>query len=164
VSQRLEYWRTAPEEFKALISLQRVLKAGTDERLFDLLSLRVSQLNGCPFCVDLHAGELRKSGETDRRIDALMVWRDTPFFSERERAVLDWAECLTSIREARALDGAYKALPNHFSDREITLITFAVSVINAINRVAIGFARKPQPDASLSAKLAAASSQHQASR
>ena len=147
MSIRLEYWRAAPEEFKSLMSLQLRLKAGIDSRLFDLLYLRVSQINGCPFCVDLHARELRKAGDAERRIDALVVWRDSPFFSEPERAALDWAEHLTSMRDVGRLDALYDALHPHFSERQIAVLTFAVSLMNAVNRVAIGFGRKPEADA-----------------
>jgi AhpD family alkylhydroperoxidase len=146
VSVRLEYWRTAPDEFKALMSLQLRLKAAMESRLFDLVYLRVSQINGCPFCVDLHATELRKDGESERRIAALVVWRDTPFFSAPERAALEWAERLTDIRHAGDLSSSYDALRPHFSDRQVAVLTFAISVMNSINRIAIGFGRKPQSD------------------
>jgi AhpD family alkylhydroperoxidase len=150
MSMRLEYWRAAPDEFKALMSLQLRLKAGIDARLFDLVCLRVSQINGCAFCVDLHAGEVRKAGETERRINGLVVWRETPFFSESERAALDWAERLTNVRDAGSFDSAYDALPAHFSERQIAVLTLVVSVMNAVNRLAIGCGRKPESEATSS--------------
>jgi AhpD family alkylhydroperoxidase len=155
VSIRLEYWRAAPDEFKTLLSAQLRLKAGFDPKLFDLVSLRVSQINGCPFCIDLHAGELRKAGEIDRRVEALFGWRNTNCFSAAERAALGWAERLTNLRDAEPLDGAYDALRPHFSDRQIAVLTFAVAQMNAMNRIAIGFGRKPASDpASLGSALA----------
>jgi AhpD family alkylhydroperoxidase len=147
VSIRLEYWRAAPDEFKALLSAQLRLKAGLDSKLVDLVSLRVSQINGCPFCVDLHAAELRKAGEIERRVEGLVVWRNTSFFSAAEQAALEWAERLTSLRDAEPLDAAYDALRPHFSDRQIAVLTFVVAQMNAMNRIAIGFGRKPASDA-----------------
>jgi len=146
MSARIEYWRVAPEEFKALLALQLRLKAAIDSRLFGLLYLRVSQINGCAFCVDLHATDLRKAKESERRIDAVAVWRNTSFFSPSERAALEWAERLTDIRDSRSVDAAYDALLAHFSERQITVLTFAISIMNSMNRVAIGMGRKPEPE------------------
>ena len=146
MSTRLMYWQVAPDEYRALIGLQLRLKAALEPRLVDLILLRVSQINGCAFCVDAHASEARKAGETDRRIAALAVWRDTPFFSDVERAALDWAEQLTTLRDRSSLGGHYDALRLHFSDRQIAALTFSICVMNAVNRVAIGFGRRPDPD------------------
>ena len=150
MSIRLEYWRAAPDEYRALMSLQTRLKAGIDRRLFDLIFLRVSQINGCAFCIDSHASEMRKTDDSGRRLDALVVWRDTPFFSAAERAALDWAERLTEIRNRGSLDAPYEALRPHFSERQIAVLTFAITVMNAMNRVAIGFGRRPELDAASS--------------
>lgn len=147
MSIRLEYWRLAPEEFKSLLSLQLRLKAGMDPRVFELVGLRVSQINGCAFCVDLHASELRKTQETERRINALVAWRNTPFYSESERAALEWAERLTELDGSAAREAAYEALRPHFSDRETVILVLAIAVMNAMNRLAIGCGRRPEPEA-----------------
>ncbi len=145
MSTRLEYWRVVPEEFKALLALQLRLKAGMDPKLFDLVCLRVSQINGCAFCVDLHASEARKAEESERRISSLVVWRNTPIYSPQERAALEWAECLTDLSGNVPVEAAYEALQAHFSERQVATLTFTVSVMNAMNRVAIGCGRKPEP-------------------
>ena len=93
-------------------------KLGIDARLLDLIKLRASQINGCAYCVDMHASELRKTGETARRIDTLSVWRDTPFFTDRERAALAWTEAITRISETRAPDEDYELLKREFNERE----------------------------------------------
>jgi AhpD family alkylhydroperoxidase len=161
VSIRLEYWRAAPDEFKALLSAQLRLKAGFDPILFELVSLRVSQINGCPFCVDLHAGELRKAGEIDRRVEGLAVWRNATFFSAAEQAALGWAERLTTLRDAEPLGAAYDALRPHFSDRQIAVLTFAVAQMNAMNRIAIAFGRKAASDAASSSAAVASTARLQ---
>jgi len=142
----MEYWRTLPDEFRGLMALQVRLKTGFDPKLFELVSLRVAQISECPFCVDLHGTEARKAGETERRIGALVVWRDTPFFSPPERAALEWAERLTRLGESRSLDEPYAALQAHFSDRQIAQLTFSIAVMNAMTRIAIGFGRTPVAD------------------
>jgi len=147
MSTRLEYWEIAPNEYRALISLSLRLRAALEPRLSDLVLLRVSQMNGCSFCVDSHASEARKAGESERRLAALPVWRDTPFFSAPERAALEWAERLTHLRDRGRLDEPYDALRPHFSERQIAVLTFSISFMNAMNRVAIGFGRGPDPAA-----------------
>ncbi len=146
MSTRLEYWRIAPEELKALVSLGLRLKAGMDPKLYELVGLRVSQINGCAFCVDLHAGELRKARESERRINTLVAWRNTPFYSPPERAALEWAERLTELDNSAAREAARDALRTHFPDRETVSLIFAIAVMNAMNRVAIGCGRMPEAD------------------
>jgi AhpD family alkylhydroperoxidase len=123
------------------------LRAALEPPLSDLVLQPLSQRFGCSFCGDSHASEARKAGENERRLAALPVWRDTPFFSAPERAALDWAERLTHIRDRGPLEEPYEALRPHFSNRQIAVLTFAISFMNAMNRVAIGFRRGPDPDA-----------------
>jgi AhpD family alkylhydroperoxidase len=143
---RLNNYEAASDAMQALLTLEATVRTlGIDPRLLDLIKLRASQINGCAYCVDMHAAELRKAGETERRMDALCVWRDTPFFTVRERAVLAWTEAVTRISETHAPDEDYEALKREFSERERANITLAIATINCWNRVSIAFRKMPAP-------------------
>jgi AhpD family alkylhydroperoxidase len=143
---RLNNYEAASDAMQALLTLEATVRTlGIDPRLLDLVKLRASQINGCAYCVDMHAAELRKAGETERRMDALCVWRDTPFFTVRERAVLAWTEAVTRISETHAPDEDYEALKREFSERERANITLAIATINCWNRVSIAFRKMPAP-------------------
>lgn len=146
MESRLNNYETASDAIQALSTLEATVRTlGIDPRLLDLIKLRASQINGCAYCVDMHAAELRKAGETERRMDALCVWRDTPFFTARERAVLAWTEAVTRISETHAPDEDYEALKSEFSERERANITLAIATINCWNRVSIAFRKMPEP-------------------
>ena len=146
MESRLSNYEAASDAIKALSTLEATVRTlGIDPRLLDLIKLRASQINGCAYCVDMHAAELRKAGETERRMDALCVWRDTPFFTVRERAVLAWTEAVTRISETHAPDEDYEALKREFSERERANITLAIATINCWNRVSIAFRKMPAP-------------------
>jgi AhpD family alkylhydroperoxidase len=107
--------------------------------LMELVKVRVSQLNGCAFCVDMHVRDLRKHGESWQRINSLSTWRETSLYSSRERAALDWAEAMTRLTEAHGgRDAAFDALKGQFSDQEIVELCWKIAEINAWNRMAIG--------------------------
>ncbi len=143
---RLNYSAIAPEPGKALASVNAaLLHAGLEKRLMDLLFLRISQINGCSYCVDEHARDLRRNGETNERLDGLAGWRESPYFTDAEKAALEWAESLTHVAETHAPDAAYEPLKNHYDEKQIVLITYAIALMNAWNRVAIGFQRGPVP-------------------
>ena len=125
---------------------QAVKDMGLEPSLFHLIKLRASQINGCAYCIDMHNREARKDGETQQRLDLLSVWRETNFFSDREKAALAWTEALTLISETNAPDSEYEALAAVFDERERVAITLAISAINGWNRFAIGF-RTPVPRA-----------------
>ncbi|MDM0069530.1 carboxymuconolactone decarboxylase family protein [Variovorax sp. J31P207] len=140
MEQRLDFYKASPDALKALIALEvAVGKLGLEPALLDLVKLRASQINGCAFCVDLHASDLRKKGETERRLYAVPVWRETPFFTPRERAALAWTEALTLVATQHAPDADYEALSAEFSERERVDLTLAIGVINSWNRLSIGF-------------------------
>jgi len=140
MEQRLDFYKASPDALKALIALEvAVGKLGLEPALLDLVKLRASQINGCAFCVDLHASDLRKKGETERRLYAVPVWRETPFFTPRERAALAWTEALTLVATQHAPDADYDALSAEFSERERVDLTLAIGVINSWNRLSIGF-------------------------
>ena len=148
---RLPYHTLAPQAYQALRGLNQVLDASSlGKRLIELVFLRVSQINGCAYCVDMHARDLLAQGEDLQRINSLVTWRETTFFSERERAALDWAEALTEIIKSQAPDALFEALKPHFSEQEIAELSFAIVTINAWNRIAIGF-RQPVKKAMLAA-------------
>src|SRR5256885_1008800 len=123
----------------------RLSRSCSNRRLMDLLFLRVSQINGCSYCVDQHARDLRQAGESNERLDGLAGWRESPYFTEPEKAALEWAEALTRVEVTHAPDGAYEPLTRHYDDKQVANITYAIALMNAWNRVAIGFHRAPQP-------------------
>lgn len=142
---RLEYWSVAPRTTEALLSVNKSLDGSVlGAALINLIYLRVSQINGCAYCVDLHARDLRKAGETDARIDGLAGWYDSPLFSDREKAALAWVEAVTRIEGTRAPDAAWSELREHFADKELADITYAAALMNAWNRIAIAFRHEPE--------------------
>jgi AhpD family alkylhydroperoxidase len=144
MSLRLAYWNAAPDAVKAMRSVSDYLaKSELGKKLVELVYLRVSQINGCAFCCDMHASALRGLGETDQRLDCLAGWRDAPFFSERERAALGWAEALTHVSATKAPDADYAPARAQFSDKELADLTFAIAQINSWNRLSIGFRAQP---------------------
>lgn len=144
MAKRIDYYSASKEALEAMLSLEKsVAKLGLEPQLLELVKLRASQINGCAFCVDLHTREAREAGETERRLYAVSVWRETPFFTERERAALAWTEALTLIADTHAPDADYELLAAHFNKKEMTDLTLAIVTINAWNRFAIGFRKMP---------------------
>jgi len=144
MKQRIDFYKASPEAIKAMVALEvAVSKLGIDPALQELLRLRASQINGCAYCVDLHSGDARKKGETERRLYAVSVWHETPFFTPRERAALGWTEAITRIADTHAPDEAYEALRAEFSEAECVNLTLAIGLINSWNRLAIGFRKMP---------------------
>lgn len=142
--QRVDFYKASPDAMKAMMALEgAIAKLGIDPLLIDLVKLRASQINGCAFCVDMHSADARKRGETERRLYAVAAWRDTPFFSPRERAALAWTEALTRVSETRAPDEDYEALRAQFSEAEMVNLTLVIGAINVWNRLSIGFRKMP---------------------
>lgn len=147
MTMRLNYGVVAPEAVKAMLGLEQAVKdMGLAPRLFHLVKLRASQINGCAYCINMHSNEARADGDTQQRLDLLSVWRETNFFDKRERAALAWTEALTLVAETNAPDAEYEALAAVFDEKERVAITLAVAAINGWNRFAIGF-RTPVPRA-----------------
>lgn len=115
-----------------------------DEKLKALVETRVSQINGCAFCVDLHIAEARAAGETEQRLDCLAVWKECDFFEPSERAALAWAEAITHLSENGAPQHLYDTLKEHFSDRQVVDLTLAIAQMNAWNRIAVSFGHRPE--------------------
>lgn len=144
MSPRIEWAGQSPSAYKAMLGLEQALaKSGLDHGLLELIRLRASQINGCAYCVNMHADDARKAGESEARLQTLSVWRETNFFSARERAVLAWVESLTLLPEKHAPQAQFDALREHFNDTEIVDLTLAIATINAWNRFGVGMAMVP---------------------
>jgi AhpD family alkylhydroperoxidase len=137
---RMNYYQAAPETIKALVAVEEQIKAsGLEQSLIELVKTRASQINGCAFCINMHTADARKYGETEQRLYLLNAWRESPLYTERERAALGWTEALTLIADTRAPDEDYEAMRAQFSESEAVNLTVLIGAINAWNRVAIGF-------------------------
>ena len=129
---------------RAMIALQREVQAcGLEHSLLELVKIRASQINACAYCIDMHTKDARALGETEQRIYALSAWREAPFFSDRERAALDWAESVTRVGETHVPDDVYERVRQHFSEDELVGLTFALVAINGWNRLAVAFRIPP---------------------
>ncbi len=137
---RLDFWKTAPQGIAALRGLSAYVEgSGLEHALLELVKTRASQINGCAYCLDMHTKDARAAGETEQRLYTLSAWRETPFFSDRERAALAWTEAVTNISEAEIGDALYDEVRRSFSEKEIVDLTLAVVLINGWNRMAIPF-------------------------
>ncbi|MBD3897275.1 carboxymuconolactone decarboxylase family protein [Halomonas sp. ML-15] len=142
---RMNYFSASPEGLAAMLGLQRYVHTADedgelDDGLLALVYTRVSQINGCAYCIDMHTKDARKAGETEQRLYALSAWRETPFYTERERAALAWAEANTLIAGHGIDDALFEATRERFSEKGIADLTLAICTINAWNRLAISFA------------------------
>jgi AhpD family alkylhydroperoxidase len=143
---RLPYHQLAPKAFHGLYNLSNTLRKdllGT--RLAEIVFMRVSQINGCAYCIDMHWRDLVKQGMDPRHINAVAGWREAPYFTDRERAALHWAEIVTNIPMRDPSDADFAALREHFSDEEIAELGFAIVVITSWNLLNVSF-RNPMPD------------------
>ncbi len=145
---RMNYQAAAPEAVKAMIGLETYLarqsrgEEGVDKALMELVKIRVSQINHCAFCIDMHTKDARALGETEQRIYALSAWRETPFFTDRERAALAWAEANTLLPQGVSQE-LFDDARRHFSEAQLTNLTLAIATINAWNRFGVSFAPVP---------------------
>lgn len=140
MDQRLSYGQIAPGVIKAMQGLESyVSESGLEKSLLELVKTRVSQINGCAFCLDMHTKDARAHGETEQRLYGLNAWRESPFYSERERAALAWAESVTLISSDHVPDALYEKTRQHFTEKELVDLTLAVVAINGWNRLAISF-------------------------
>ena len=141
---RLNFYKSGPDAMKAMTGLeQQIARSGLDKLLMELVRLRVSQINGCAYCIDVHTADARKAGENERRLATVAVWRETPFFTDRERAALDWAEAVTRVAETRVPDDVWDRVQPVFTPAELVDLTLLVNTINAWNRFAIAFRKLP---------------------
>ena len=136
----INFAQIAPEGYKAMAGLEAYVRhSGLDHGLLELVKTRVSQINGCAFCIDMHTKDARARGETEQRLYALAAWRETPFYSTRERAALAWAEALTRIAHGGVSDTLREEALRSFSEKELVDLTLAIIAINGWNRLAIPF-------------------------
>ena len=155
---RMEYWKIAPGGFKAMSSLETYLNGcGLDSGLLHMVKLYASQINGCAYCIDMHWKDARAAGQSEQRLYGLNAWRESPYYTDRERAALEWTEALTRVTNGHVSDAVYETVRTHFSDKELTDLTWAIAAINAWNRVSIAFrseagAYKPPMAASVGSK------------
>ena len=141
---RLDYKTLVPDAYLAISALEMyVHNSGLEKSLLELIKTRASQMNGCAFCLDLHTKDARAGGETEQRLYTLSAWRETPFFTNRERAALEWTETITRIADSHAPDAVYESVRRHFTEQEMVALTMAIITINAWNRLAIAFRKMP---------------------
>src|SRR5262245_14344809 len=124
---RIDLRHVDPGIFHAMLGLERQVRAaGLDEKLLDLVRMRASQINGCAYCLDMHSKDARAAGETEQRLYGLEAWRETPYYSARERAALDWTEALTLVAQTHAPDDVYERVKRQFSEDEVLHLTLAI--------------------------------------
>lgn len=141
---RLDFYKASPNVIKGMLALEEQVKRSTLEKsLVELVRLRASQINGCAYCVDMHSTDARKGGEGERRLATASVWRETPFFTDRERAALEWTESLTLLAETHVPDDTWERVKPHFSEAELADLTLLIVAINGWNRFAVAFRKLP---------------------
>ncbi|MBV9879225.1 MAG: carboxymuconolactone decarboxylase family protein [Gemmatirosa sp.] len=144
MTPRIDFTRVDPAATRAMMTLQSYVRtSGIEPALQELVKLRASYLNGCAYCVDMHTKDARLAGETEQRLYALPVWRETPFFTPRERAALAWTEAVTLVGSTGVPDDVFEEARAHFSEAELVSLTMAVIVINGWNRLAVSFRSTP---------------------
>jgi len=143
-SARIDVTQVAPEAYQAMAGLGKyVRQSGLETKLLDLMRMRSSQINGCAYCIDMHSKDARAAGETEQRLYSLDAWRETPFYTDRERAALAWTEAVTLVSQGHVPDEVYNLVRKQFSEKEIVDLTLAVAEINSWNRIAISLRAVP---------------------
>lgn len=144
MEQRINYSKTAPKGIEILHSLENYIKSsGLEPSLLELVRMRASQINNCAYCIDMHTKDARSRGESEQRLYGLSAWRESPFYSERERTALAWTEAVTRVDEDQVPDAIYEQARKNFGEKELTDLTFAVIAINSWNRLAVSFRTLP---------------------
>lgn len=144
MQSRIELSKVAPGAMKAMYGLEEYLKkCDLEPSLLELIKLRASQINGCAYCIDMHTKDARAAGESEQRLYLLNAWRESPFYSERERAALAWTEAITLITDGHVPDSVYERAREQFSEQELVNLTMAIVAINGWNRLAISFRAVP---------------------
>jgi AhpD family alkylhydroperoxidase len=139
MTQRIDFRAVVPDGYTALLNVEKYLqKCGLDRRLIVLVQMRVSQINGCAYCLHMHSEEARKLGESDTRLYLLDAWHESELYSARERAALAWAEALTNIARTHAPDEVFAEVKRHFSEKELGDLSIVIAMINSWNRLSIG--------------------------
>ena len=142
--ERLDYRGLSAEGWKRLSRLSRYCHdCDLDEQLMELVKLRASQINGCAHCVNMHVDILRKNGESEERLQNVVIWWEAPCFNNREKAALAWTEAVTLVADSRVPDDVFKQAHGQFTDQELVDLTYVIITINAHNRLAVAFRRVP---------------------
>jgi AhpD family alkylhydroperoxidase len=149
MKSRIDLATVSPQAYKAVAGLEHYISnvSGLPKSLIHLIKLRASVINGCAFCVDMHAKEARRDGHNEQWINLVSVWHEAAVYSDKERAVLAWTDAVTRIADTGAPDADFQGLKAHFSDEEIMKITVAIGTINVWNRLAVGFRAQHPVDA-----------------
>ncbi|HSB29909.1 MAG TPA: carboxymuconolactone decarboxylase family protein [Pyrinomonadaceae bacterium] len=135
---RIDYLKSARGAYHAMLGIEHYLdQCGLERTLMDLIKLRVSQLNGCAYCIDMHWKDLRAAGESEQRLYGLDAWEESPYYSDRERAGLAWAEAVTNIQDGHVSDAVFEHVQKSFNEKELADLTLAVTAINSWNRLSI---------------------------
>ena len=135
---RIDYLKSARGAYHAMLGIEHYLQqCGLEESLLHLLKLRVSQVNGCAYCIDMHWKDLRAAGESEQRLYGLDAWEESPYYTDRERAAFAWAESVTNIQDGHVPDAVFEHVKNFFNDKELADLTLAVTAINSWNRLSI---------------------------
>ena len=138
MTKRIDAPAVAPKAYHAMLGLEGyVRQSGIEKRVLELVKLRASYINGCAYCVDMHSKDARAGGETEQRIYSVPVWRETPYYTPRERAALEWSEVVTTLGAHGVPDSAFASVREHFSEIEIVNLTMAIVAINGWNRLAV---------------------------
>ena len=141
---RLNPYKASPKVYQAMAALQQSANSsGLEHALLELVKMRASQMNGCAYCLDMHSKDARAAGETEQRLYLLNAWRESPFYSERERAALEWTEALTDITNGHVPDAVYDSVTKQLSPEDLANLTLAVVAINGWNRLSIAFRAEP---------------------
>ncbi len=140
MKQRIDFPKASPQGFRAMLGLQGYVNdSGLEHSLLELVKMRASQINGCAYCLDMHSKDARAAGETEQRLYLLDGWREAPFYTDRERAALEWTEALTLLTEGHVPDAVYEAARAQFTEDELIKLSLAVAAINGWNRLMIAF-------------------------
>ena len=144
MTERINYSKVASGAYRAMSGLEKAVReSGLEPSLLDLIRQRASQINGCAYCLDMHWKDARARGESEQRLYSLDAWRETSYYTERERAALAWTEAVTQIAGNHVPDELYEQVRLHFSEEELVNLTLAVVAINGWNRLAISFRTEP---------------------
>jgi AhpD family alkylhydroperoxidase len=144
MKSRIEFHKASPAAVNAMLALQNYVNGcGLEHSLLELVKLRASQINGCAYCIDMHTKDARAAGESEQRLHLLSAWRESPQYSDRERAALQWTESVTLLAESHVPDEDYEQARAHFSEEELVNLSMAIVAINGWNRLCVGFRRLP---------------------
>jgi len=144
MEERIKYEKFAHQPLHSLLAIEKYFEhCSIEPKLLHLVKLRASQINGCAYCIDMHSKDARALGESEQRLYELNAWRETPFYSDRERAALEWTEAVTLVSQTHAPDESYEKLRAHFSEAEIVDLTYVIGTINFWNRLAIAMRTTP---------------------